>query len=87
MGTDTLFPERRTRVSLESELPNRPTRPCLVVLSGGNELGQRIDLDDEDVIIGRAETSRLFINSDLVSRHHATRVRNSAIPAGITPPG
>ncbi len=74
MGTDTLFPERRTRVSLESELPNRPTRPCLVVISG-NELGQRIDLDDADVIIGRAETSRLFINSDLVSRHHATIAR------------
>jgi diguanylate cyclase (GGDEF)-like protein len=74
MGTDTLFPERRTRVSLESELPNRPTRPCLVVISG-NELGQRIDLDDSDVIIGRAETSRLFINSDLVSRHHATIAR------------
>jgi diguanylate cyclase (GGDEF)-like protein len=74
MGTDTLFPERRTRVSLESELPNRPTRPCLVVIAG-KELGQRIDLDDSDVIIGRAETSRLFINSDLVSRHHATIAR------------
>jgi diguanylate cyclase (GGDEF)-like protein len=74
MGTDTLFPERRTRVSLESELPNQPTRPCLVVIAG-NELGQRIDLDDEDVIIGRAETSRFFINSDLVSRHHATIAR------------
>ncbi len=71
MGSDTLFPERRTRVSFESELPNRPTRPCLVVIAG-KELGQRIDLDDSDVIIGRAETSRLFINSDLVSRHHAT---------------
>jgi diguanylate cyclase (GGDEF)-like protein len=71
MGTDTLFPERRTRVSLESELPNRPTRPCLVVIAG-QELGQRIDLDDADVIIGRVESCRLFINSDLVSRHHAT---------------
>lgn len=71
MGTDTLFPERRTRVSLESELPNRPGRPCLVVIAG-KELGERIDLDDNDVVIGRAETSRLFINSDLVSRHHAT---------------
>jgi diguanylate cyclase (GGDEF)-like protein len=71
MGSDTLFPERRTRVSLESELPNRPTRPCLVVIAG-KELGQRIDLDDEDVIIGRVESCRLFINSDLVSRHHAT---------------
>jgi diguanylate cyclase (GGDEF)-like protein len=71
MGTDTLFPERRTRVSLESELPNRPTRPCLVVIAG-KELGERIDLDDADVIIGRADSSRLYINSDLVSRHHAT---------------
>jgi diguanylate cyclase (GGDEF)-like protein len=71
MGTDTLFPERRTRVSFESELPNRPASPCLVVIAG-KELGQRIDLDDTDVVIGRAETSRLFINSDLVSRHHAT---------------
>jgi diguanylate cyclase (GGDEF)-like protein len=74
MGTDTLFPERRTRVSLESELPNRPPRPCLVVIAGA-ELGQRIDLDDDDCDIGRAETSRFFINSDLVSRHHATIVR------------
>jgi len=71
MGTDTLFPERRTRVSLESELPNRATRPCLVVIAG-KELGERVDLDDDDVIIGRAESSRLYINSDLVSRHHAT---------------
>ena len=74
MGTDTLFPERRTRVSLESELPNRPARPCLVVIAGA-ELGQRIDLDDDDIDIGRAETSRFFINSDLVSRHHATIAR------------
>jgi diguanylate cyclase (GGDEF)-like protein len=74
MGSDTLFPERRTRVSIESELPARPTQPCLVVIAG-NELGQRIDLDDANVVIGRAETSRLFINSDLVSRHHATIAR------------
>ena len=74
MGTDTLFPERRTRVSFESELPGRPSRPCIVVIAG-TELGQRIDLDDADVVIGRAENSRLFINSDLVSRHHATITR------------
>ncbi|HEX6766774.1 MAG TPA: GGDEF domain-containing protein [Polyangiaceae bacterium] len=74
MGTDTLFPERRTRVSFESELPGSPSQPCIVVIAG-TELGQRIDLDDADVVIGRAENSRLFINSDLVSRHHATIAR------------
>ncbi|HEY3497586.1 MAG TPA: GGDEF domain-containing protein [Polyangiaceae bacterium] len=71
MGTDTLFPERMTRVSFASVLPTGPDRPCLVVIAG-KELGQRIDLVGEEVQIGRAEHVHLTINSDLVSRHHAT---------------
>jgi diguanylate cyclase (GGDEF)-like protein len=71
MGTDTLFPERRTRVSFASVLPSGPDRPCLVVIAG-KELGQRVDLVGEPVQIGRAEQCGLSINSDLVSRHHAT---------------
>ena len=71
MGTDTLFPERMTRVSFASVLPTGPDRPCLVVIAG-KELGQRIDLVGSEVQIGRAEHVTLTINSDLVSRHHAT---------------
>jgi diguanylate cyclase (GGDEF)-like protein len=38
----------------------------------GKELGQRVDLVGGEVQIGRAESCSLTINSDLVSRHHAT---------------
>jgi two-component system, cell cycle response regulator len=71
MGTDTLFPERMTRVSFASVLPSGPDRPCLVVIAG-KELGQRVDLLGADVQIGRSDQCNLTINSDLVSRHHAT---------------
>jgi len=60
-----------TRVSFASVLPTGPDRPCLVVIAG-KELGQRVDLVGEEVQIGRAEQCSLSINSDLVSRHHAT---------------
>ncbi|HTQ02831.1 MAG TPA: GGDEF domain-containing protein [Polyangiaceae bacterium] len=74
MGSDTLFPERLTRVSMASIAPRGPDRPCLVVIAGA-ELGKRVELGDEEVKIGRSEQSGLCINSDLVSRHHATVVR------------
>jgi diguanylate cyclase (GGDEF)-like protein len=71
MGSDTLFPERLTRVSMASIAPRGPDRPCLVVIAGA-ELGKRVELQDAEVKIGRSEQSGLCINSDLVSRHHAT---------------
>ncbi len=71
MGSDTLFPERLTRVSMASIAPRGPDRPCLVVIAGA-ELGKRVELQEDEVKIGRAEQSGLCINSDLVSRHHAT---------------
>jgi diguanylate cyclase (GGDEF)-like protein len=74
MGSDTLFPERLTRVSMASIVPRGPDRPCLVVIAGA-ELGQRVELLDDEVTLGRSEQSGLCINSDLVSRHHATVVR------------
>jgi diguanylate cyclase (GGDEF)-like protein len=74
MGSDTLFPERLTRVSMASIVPRGPDRPCLVVIAGA-ELGKRVELLGEDITIGRAEQAGLCINSDLVSRHHATVVK------------
>lgn len=74
MGSDTLFPERLTRVSMASIVPRGPDRPCLVVIAGA-ELGRRVELVADEVSIGRSEQSGLWINSDLVSRHHATVVR------------
>jgi len=74
MGSDTLFPERLTRVSMASIVPRGPDRPCLVVIAG-NELGVRVELFEDEVKIGRAEQNHLCINSDLVSRHHATVLR------------
>ena len=72
MGSDTLFPERMTRISFASVLPTGPDRPCLVVIAGA-ELGQRVDLvGNAEVQIGRSEQCGLTINSDLVSRVHAT---------------
>jgi diguanylate cyclase (GGDEF)-like protein len=77
MGSDTQFPERLTRVSFASVLPSGPDRPCLVVIAGA-ELGQSVELDRDEVQIGRGDQSALVINSDLVSRHHATVVRADA---------
>jgi diguanylate cyclase (GGDEF)-like protein len=76
MGSDTLFPERLTRVSMASIAPRGPDRPHLVVIAGA-ELGKRVELLAEEVSIGRSDQSGLCINSDLVSRHHAT-----VVPAG-----
>ena len=74
MGSDTQFPERLTRVSFASVLPSGPDRPCLVVIAGA-ELGQSVELDRDEIQIGRGDQCALVINSDLVSRHHATVLR------------
>jgi len=74
MGSDTQFPERLTRISFASVLPSGPDRPCLVVIAGA-ELGQTADLDRDQVELGRDDHCGLVVNSDLVSRHHATVLR------------
>src|SRR5688572_11412120 len=74
MGSDTQFPERMTRISFASVLPSGPERPCLVVIAGA-EMGQTAELNRDEVQIGRGDQCALAINSDLVSRHHATVVR------------
>ena len=74
MGSDTQFPERMTRISFASVLPSGPERPCLVVIAGA-ELGQTADLNRDQVELGRDDHCGLVINSDLVSRHHATVLR------------
>jgi diguanylate cyclase (GGDEF)-like protein len=48
------------------------------VVIAGAELGQSVELDRDEVQIGRGDQSALVINSDLVSRHHATVVRADA---------
>jgi len=78
MGSDTLFPERLTRVSMASIVPRGPDRPCLVVIAGA-ELGTRVELLTVLVKIGRSDQNELCINSDLVSRHHSTVLRNGEV--------
>jgi len=78
MGSDTLFPERLTRVSMASIVPRGPDRPCLVVIAGA-ELGTRVELLTDLVKIGRSDQNELCINSDLVSRHHSSVLRNGEV--------
>jgi two-component system, cell cycle response regulator len=66
----SIFPGRRTAISLPSESPKGAGQPCLVIISGA-EMGRRIDLTHEEVSIGRSEQCTVCVNSDLVSRRHA----------------
>jgi diguanylate cyclase (GGDEF)-like protein len=61
----------KTAVSLPSERPGGPNKPVLVVIAGP-ELGRQIDLGSGHVDIGRDDGVTLKIDSDLVSRRHAT---------------
>jgi diguanylate cyclase (GGDEF)-like protein len=45
------------------------------VIIAGVEIGRRVELLTDEVSIGRSDQSGLCINSDLVSRHHATVVK------------
>ncbi len=71
---DSLFPGRRTTVAIHSERPKPAGKPCLIVISGPG-MGARIELGDQDVEIGRSEQCTLFINSDQISRRHASVLR------------
>jgi diguanylate cyclase (GGDEF)-like protein len=56
-----------------------------LVIIKGEELGRRIDLDDEIVEIGRSEECSITIDSELVSRRHAVvqRVAGNYIVADL----
>jgi diguanylate cyclase (GGDEF)-like protein len=71
---DSLFPGRRTTVAIHSERPKPAGKPCLIVISGPG-LGERRELGVDDLEIGRSEACTLCINSDQVSRRHATVLR------------
>jgi diguanylate cyclase (GGDEF)-like protein len=71
---DSLFPGRRTTVAIHSERPKPAGKPCLIVISGPG-LGERRELGEHDLEIGRSEACTLYINSDQVSRRHASVLR------------
>ena len=45
--------------------------PCLVIISG-DEMGRRFELGKQEVSIGRADDCTICVNTDQVSRRHAT---------------
>ena len=67
----SIHPGRRTAISLPSERPKGAGQPCLVIIAGP-EMGRRIDLTRDEVSIGRSDQCTVCVNSDLVSRRHAT---------------
>ena len=67
----SIFPGRRTAISIPSETPQLSGPPCLVIISG-DDMGRRIELGHQEVSIGRVDTCTIFVNTDQVSRKHAT---------------
>ncbi|HYJ08772.1 MAG TPA: GGDEF domain-containing protein [Polyangiaceae bacterium] len=67
----SIFPGRRTAISIPSERPATSGPPCLVIISG-DDMGRRYELGTQEVSIGRADTCTICVNTDQVSRKHAT---------------
>jgi diguanylate cyclase (GGDEF)-like protein len=67
----SIFPGRRTAISIPSERPQAAGPPCLVIISG-EDMGRRYELGTQEVSIGRADTCTICVNTDQVSRKHAT---------------
>jgi len=67
----SIFPGRRTAISIPSERPANAGPPCLVIISG-DDMGRRFELGNTEVSIGRADTCTICVNTDQVSRKHAT---------------
>jgi diguanylate cyclase (GGDEF)-like protein len=65
------YESERTFVSIPSERPRSAGKPVLVVISGA-ELGRQIDLASVEVDIGRGEEVTFRIDSEQVSRRHAS---------------
>ncbi len=67
----SIFPGRRTAISIPSERPAASGPPCLVIISG-DDMGRRIELGKQEVSIGRADDCTICVTTDQVSRRHAT---------------
>jgi diguanylate cyclase (GGDEF)-like protein len=67
----SIFPGRRTAISIPSERPLASGPPCLVIISG-DDMGRRFELGKEEVSIGRGDNCTICVNTDQVSRKHAT---------------
>lgn len=67
----SIFPGRRTAISIASERPATSGPPCLVIIAG-DEMGRRYELGVAEVSIGRADTCTICVNTDQVSRKHCT---------------
>ena len=67
----SIFPGRRTAISIPSERPATSGPPCLVIISG-DDMGRRYELGTQEVSIGRADSCTICVNTDQVSRKHAT---------------
>jgi diguanylate cyclase (GGDEF)-like protein len=67
----SIFPGRRTAISIPSEHPTASGPPCLVIISGDN-MGRRYELGKGEVSIGRADTCTICVPTDQVSRKHCT---------------
>jgi two-component system cell cycle response regulator len=66
--------DRQTKLSLSSDRPSAPKQPCLVIVSGP-AAGQRIDLQQDELVIGRGEECAVRVVDDSVSRRHAVITR------------
>lgn len=67
----SIFPGRRTAISIASERPAASGPPCLVIISG-DDMGRRFELGVAEVSIGRADNCTICVNTDQVSRKHCT---------------
>jgi two-component system, cell cycle response regulator len=67
----SIFPGRRTAISIPSERPQSAGPPCLVIISG-DDMGRRFELGMTEVSIGRGDNCTICVNTDQVSRKHAT---------------
>ena len=67
----SIFPGRRTAISIASERPASSAPPCLVIISG-EDMGRRYELGVTEVSIGRADTCTICVPTDQVSRKHCT---------------
>lgn len=67
----SIFPGRRTAISIPSERPLASGPPCLVIISGG-DMGRRYELGKQEVSIGRGDNCTICVSTDQVSRKHAT---------------
>src|SRR4051812_10872313 len=80
VGPDTSLRALESTVLTAVTLPKGTVEParhaCLVVLFGA-EIGRRIELEGKDIVIGRASSADLQLDSDSVSRTHAIISRTS----------